>query len=164
MSLEKSFKELEKTGLMSREMALGKEMHEHLLYLEGKPVPNKPLKHERKVPQRCLYCGAKSNKLRWNLIHMCEFPMVVKEKQCPVPDRPEENTYFKVKFFGNIYRFRNYKSAVLFRRLMNRKKLPFKEVLLHPDIEWMYGDEKRIDKIIQEREDALKNRQNKMEE
>jgi len=163
MSIEKTFKEIEKTGLMSREMALGKEMHEHLLALEGKALSDKPRRHERKVDQVCLYCGAKSNRLGWNLIHMCRYPMVIKEKRCPISDKPRMRRYFKIKLLDCFYRFEDYNSAILFRRLINHEKLPLQEVLKRTDLKWMFGDNNKIEKIIKERDSALKSKVEEME-
>ncbi len=131
---DKFYEEIEKTGLMDREMAIGKEAHEHLLKLEGKG-PKK-----RKILQVCLHCGERSEKLDFKYTHKCATPMVVEEIKWPMPTRPKKIIYFEVylKTMGRprTFRFMDYESAMLFRRLIWHNEMPLAKVMKDERIRW----------------------------
>ena len=136
MGLEEDFEYLEKTGLMDREKALGKEAHDHLLELEGKAEEVK--RGEIKEKMICLYCGerAEANPSRFTALHKCDKPMIVEEKKWPMPSRPIQEIFFKVIYDKKTYRFLDYESAMKFRRLLWLEEVPLKTVLLDNTLRW----------------------------
>ena len=136
MGFEKDIKELEKIGLFSREAALGKEAHNHLLKLEGRAGAVK--KGEIRKKMICVYCGAKAvaNPERFKALHKCEKPMIFELKDWPMPTRPIKVEFFKVIYNGKAYRFADYMSAMKFRRQLWIKEIPLKVVLLDETLKW----------------------------
>lgn len=142
MSLDRSMKELEDMGLFDREMALGTKAHEHLLELEGKTEELKKRRRKTDIPQVCLYCGERNkDKDFWMNHKSCEEPIVVEVKEWPMPSRASKRIVFEVfwriKNGGpRIYKFKDYDSAMLFRRLLWKEEKPLQEVLKDKRLKW----------------------------
>ena len=133
MSFNKFYEELEKTGLMDRAMALGKEADLKLQELEG------TIKHntkERKIKRICLYCGEKSDQPNFIFVHKCENPIIVEEKILKCPSRPIAVRFFEIIYYKKTYRFIDYFSAMHFRRLLWLENIPLKEALTNKDLRW----------------------------
>jgi hypothetical protein len=125
---DREIKEIEKLGLFKRDMAIDKEDEIFLSDIEGKP--------RKKEKYVCLYCGLKSDEESFLYIHQCESPMVVLEKKWPMPTRPIRKIYFEIKYNSKIYRFQDYESAMLFRRLLWIIEVPLQTALKHKDLKW----------------------------
>ena len=120
MSLEKSYQELKKTGLMDRKKALGWKAHRHLLKLERREdeIKNPPKKVPRK-PRKKYY----------------KQPLHIQMPKLKVHDR-----YFEMSVIINSalmkYKFVDYQSAMLFRRMYGIEKQSLEEIFKNKDLKW----------------------------
>jgi len=129
MSFNKLYEELEKTGLMDRRLALGKEADDELSILEGKP--KKP-----GVKKICLYCGELSTDTEFQYLHNCAKPTVIEEKEWECPSRPKKVVCFEILYNRKTYKFYDYESAMLFRRLVWLDEVPLCNALENKDLRW----------------------------
>jgi len=88
----------------------------------------------------CVNCRDSSTDPKFRYEHNCKNVQIVEKKNFPMPSRPKLVNYFIVEFNENIYKFKDYSSSMLFRRMLWIEERPIKEVLLCSSLIW-YDDE-----------------------
>lgn len=143
-SFEKDLEFLKDKGFFSREKAIGKDAHRHLLRMDGKRwrkvrKTRKRAKKKHRVKYICLYCGDISRDIAFSDNHKCQKPMIARYNYWikPVIKHKVIVTHYVVRYCKTDFRFQDRASAILFRKLVSEEK-PFalKKAIEHPDLKW----------------------------
>jgi len=129
VSLKKDLKDLKEMGF-SRESVLGVKTNEQLLAIEGK---RKELeKSQKKREMICLFCGKKSFDFHYRKNHKCGKSVVVLVSEV-FKVKPSvailKNSAYYIKYCKRQYKFKTKYSAILFRQLVGRQRMPIKDAL-----------------------------------
>lgn len=121
MSLNRDMKELKQIAnqLMSREMALGKEMNDILDQIEGKV---------KTIPFVCLECGFVMHSEQEAKAHKCNRRYVVRMDRKPKPLGPRKKIIYIITYGKRQCKFYNRKDADKCKKLL-AKGLPISEAI-----------------------------------
>jgi len=130
--------DIKELDLFSREKALGREAHEHLLELEGDKEGLKKLRGEY-IPRMCLHCGKKSTDKNFRGKHKCGGKNIIDGTKIPKPEHIGRKIMIPIKFHNKIFKFEHNKSAELFIRLVYKEKLTIRDAIKDKRLDWFWN-------------------------